>query len=815
MKRVFCLVMLLLLPHVIAEEFPPQNPNYGFVGWAEGESEVLGQYSVSYPSISDGDDQPMAQNGPFAVVLFQPDGDESIEQYTWIQEKLTLWGYIVVVKEKATWNLSEIIAEVDSWNVDPLVQGSEGMVDVEHMAIGGHGTGAFHAAEMARYWSENLSGIFGLSLDGDGTEQAIVELSAPSVALFLTGTTDQITPASENAQLYLESWPGAWQLMFPLGANHIGYQNTDTFLERFVDGDQTMSRDDQQEHAANHILPYLNLTLRGDDSAYQEAFNREDKSVSTDESSYIDEDLTWSKLYAMEELSSSLDVVMMNQSFVLSSNVTMRNGSPAIGNVTCVLPDSPDVPGIMINGTASCDLLGSMLEPGDAEIMMHIADYSFSSWMNITIQRIGDPMVLVEPLPDAILDQRSSVTMTPGQFASDPDQVIIQFAEIELLDDADGNLSMTWNSSSFTISHVKDSEYSGNSTLNITLIAGDDDVAEISVQVLTLPVDDQVLQFATIPQQQADEDGESMVIELSQYIRDPEGGELVVEQSLEYEGIRVEILGSKVLVDPQTNWNGAELLKLFVSDGTTEAIEITVPVNIAPVNDPIVFLDDEYTVEFDEDDAVLLSLLDLVDDVDGEAETLQFTIEGESEVLGFSMSGLELSLAGKPNQFGSSTLTMTVSDGSSNDTMDLIVNIQSVPDLPTVAINSLTADDYTVTLLWTINDKDGPDNLLHSINFDGNDVMAADTECTGIEVQTCATYIDRSAGMSGWYTLEVKVYDNYAQTWSNTATQNVELQELKQIEQVDESEGLGDWVLPVGLGAIVLLLVIVLFTTRK
>ena len=76
--------------------------------------------------------------------------------------------------------------------------------------------------------------------------------------------------------------------MYPRGANHIGYQTTDTFFERLADGDSTMGRDGQQEHALEHILPYLNLSLRGDDSGYQIAFNREDKTVSADPEAYID-----------------------------------------------------------------------------------------------------------------------------------------------------------------------------------------------------------------------------------------------------------------------------------------------------------------------------------------------------------------------------------------------------------------------------------------------------------------------------------------------------------------------------------------------
>ena len=82
-----------------------------------------------------------------------------------------------------------------------------------------------------------INGLFGLGLDGASTQHTSdVILSRPSVALFLTGTTDNIAPASENVKNYLSDWPGAWQIMYPRGANHIGYQESDTFFERFKIG---------------------------------------------------------------------------------------------------------------------------------------------------------------------------------------------------------------------------------------------------------------------------------------------------------------------------------------------------------------------------------------------------------------------------------------------------------------------------------------------------------------------------------------------------------------------------------------------------
>ena len=70
MKRAIVLVAILLLPCVIAEQFPNQNLNSGFVGWQIESNEKIGEYRVSYPSVADGEEINMAQNGPFAIVVF-------------------------------------------------------------------------------------------------------------------------------------------------------------------------------------------------------------------------------------------------------------------------------------------------------------------------------------------------------------------------------------------------------------------------------------------------------------------------------------------------------------------------------------------------------------------------------------------------------------------------------------------------------------------------------------------------------------------------------------------------------------------------
>ena len=279
MKRALLLVAILLLPTVLAEDFPPQRQNSSFVGWQLEANEKIGEYRLSYPAVGDGEEINMAQYGPFAVVVFYTDDGEDVDQYVWLQEGLSNWGYItLVVEDETDWDAIEY--QLIGWNNGSLasVPDAENMFALDYIALSGHGTGAHTAAEIVKSSNYEIDGLFGLGLDGSSTQYSgDVILSRPSSALFLTGTTDDIAPADDNVMSYLVDWPGAWQIMHPLGANHIGYQESDTFFERLADGDDNMGRDGQQSHALEHILPYLNLSLKGDDSAYQKAFNREDK----------------------------------------------------------------------------------------------------------------------------------------------------------------------------------------------------------------------------------------------------------------------------------------------------------------------------------------------------------------------------------------------------------------------------------------------------------------------------------------------------------------------------------------------------------
>jgi hypothetical protein len=785
-KIVLFLIAIMIIPTTMAEQFPVQNVNSGFVGWSQNENPTIGEHRISYPSVADGKETNAAQNGPFAIVVFIPDDGESVEQYIWLQDELSKWGYVSLVVS-SSWESVE--QQLVDWNQNGSddVPGLQGMLALNHIALSGHGTGAHEAAEIVKSGVSEIDGLFGLGFDGTETSTTSeILLSNPSSALFLTGTTDEIAPASENILTYVDDWFGAWQIMYPRGANHLGYQESDTFFERFADGDSTMGRDGQQEHALNHILPYLNLSLRGDDSAYQAAFNREDKSVSSDQDAYIDEDLSRSRLYDMTNISSTALSVMQDEEFTLTSEVTMRDGGIAVGNTTCLLPSGDTVTGTLQNGVASCILNGSMLSPGAAMIEIQVADYSFSDWLEFTVIRLGTPLEITAPLPEITLDQHSSVTVSPDVFAFDPDGEEVVFLDAYMVSDNDSILGINNTLTELKITHQNIQEWEGTMEMNIVLAAGDD-IANITVNVSVIPVNDIVVQDDVVPQQQTIEDGESIV---------------VVSTSRDYPGLRINTSLPTILIDPQTHWNGAELVEILVSDGVTEPITVVVPINVVPVDDIIQFSDSLVEVEMDEDGVLVLDLENFTIDVDD--DDLIYEVSGSSDIVGFSLAGSELVFAGNPDLFGISQFTVNVSDGSSNSSMSLVINTKSVPDLPVVGISTIDVDSNAISILWTISDKDGGAGLIYSVTFAGESIEQG-TECIGDKLLTCVT--NTPTGPEGTFTVEVKVWDGVAQEWSNTATKDVDVENVVISQDEAESEvAIGDWVLPIGLGLIVILL---------
>lgn len=788
MKKFAIIVALMILPLVNAEVFPNQYQNSGYVGWVQQDDGPF-PYRITYPSLSDGEGVSMAQNGPFAIVVFFADEGEYVDQYEWLQEGLTRYGYICLVLEDEGQQWEGMFNLLSRFNNESItaIPNSLGMFSLPHVSLAGHGTGAYSAAELYKTGLHEIDGLFGIGLEGSESEATNVEiLPRPSSSLFLTGTTDEIAPASENVMEYLEDWPGAWQIMHVLGANHIGYQETDTFFERFEDGESSMGKEEQQAHALNHILPYLNLSLRGDDSGYSTAFNREVKTYSSDSSAYIDENLSLSRLYNITNAQSSQNNLTLNQTFTVSSNVEMRDGSEAVANVTCILADGMEVAGNLSGGISTCELNSSDLPIGNSFVTISIHDNSFSDYEKVLMTRIGTPMELIEPISDIEFDQHSNITIYPSDYAIDPDEEEVLFYSGTIVD---GTEIIGINNSGFELNlfHQNEQEWDGTKLMNITMIAGNNDFISFEINVTILPVNDIVFQTDPVPQQQTIEDGASIILNIAEYVTDPEGETILVEEAIEYDGLRISSNNSVVIIDPQSHWYGAELVRLNVWDGESGKIEVTVPIFVEAVNDPIQFTKSIESIEMNEDSTLSIDLGEYAVDVDD--DVLVYSVQSNFSIITYSLNGDMLVLYGNDNAFGSESFSVMVDDGSSNSTLDFNLVVMPVPDIPIVQISSIDTTATGVSVLWTISDSDGPEGHIKTVSLAGESI-GFDTECNGDKYITCLTNYQFTNHSAGFYTLEVKVWDGFAETWSNIAFQNIEVVEKKTDDVSVESGGL-------------------------
>ena len=147
--------------------------------------------------------------------------------------------------------------------------------------------------------------------------------------------------------------------------------------------------------------------------------------------------------------------------------------------------------------------------------------------------------------------------------------------------------------------------------------------------------------------------------------------------------------------------------------------------------------------------------------------------------------------------------------------MSLIVNTNSVPDLPIVGISTVSVVGDSISVLWTISDMDGDVGLLKSVTFAG-EAIDTGTDCTGDTLLTCVTDYRLTSKVEGVFTVEAKVWDSHAQEWSNTAIQDVDIKPVVVLQDESESESvIGDWLLLIGLVLSLMLIIPLLYQFRK
>ena len=759
-ERALALICLLLLSTVSnSAAAPEEDQNFqpshtgvdfpvGYVDFAQQGGAFEEEHRLVYPALNSGEGQEMAGNGPFPWVLLLIDENESPDNYMLISTRIAQRGTMVYIHTELdsdttpSWqSLADTVLNVQSWmsdanNSNDVVLGMFGSVDENHWGLIGHGRGATWATNVYINWDFLASNpqlqppraMVGLAMQVDQVQDPmIIEGASPNIALYITGSADEVAPATENVIPVLENIDGlAWQILYSLGANHYQYQDSSSVLEDFNDGDASLTQEEQIDHAMEHILPYFDLTLRGDHSKFREAFNRENNLYSSSDSNgYVDELLDDAKLIRISNVTSLDGTVFGPQDDgTFEALWSMRNGEvyadlPPEWTVEahCLLDNMTEYQATISNDNVFCTVPMEGISPGQHELRLVVAVEGGTGFASFDFTRTNDPIEFEVPLPELLVPQRGSVVLNVSDIANDPDGQIIRIMGLTLLEN-ESHFSAVVNpdGTSLTLFHYVDEEWEGATKISLVLEADGDvlDQANVTINASILPVNDQIVQLSTIDQQTLVEDGNSLYINYEDYFFDPEQQPLTVLINGAPQGTGDAVLWSVssdspiIEFTPLPDANGAEVLQLSISDGFNAPIIADVPLRIEAVDDDFVVDETAWSVSMQEEETLLIDLSEFASDVDGDVLTWTVEPSGESIVVA-AVSGQELLLSALLNTWGEDEMWwLNVSDGTTTYSKLLNVTVEPIPDQPTISnASAVFPDASTLLVAWDWIDADG------------------------------------------------------------------------------------------------------------
>ena len=737
------------------------------VAWEDNNINSETSVRMIYPAMNSGESKDMAGNGPFPWIVLFGDIDEEISDYMLLAEALVKKGNIVVVTDGIEESDSakiqlhlDLLEQItlfmqENNNSNNYVQGSFGQIDLNHWGIGGHGTGAAAAYSVYPFWQHSsLSNstqppraLFGLGTDFSGWESGYnwdtlrpsdwtIQPAWPASALFITGTIDEIATRGDNLPFVNGTQYIGWQWMHVLGGNHYQFQDEtdDGFLfgDDRGDGDASISRQEQIDFAGSHLNHYFDVMLRGDHSYFRDAFNRiDDVNNASDQNAYFDENLDAGHFILLQNTTTGPENTTQfstYDSFNISSNWTLRDGQtysqiPSTWQIEtkCGFNGVEQFNGIINeNGTAICNFQVENLEPGEHIAFIRIYVEGAPSTYEFEFTRTNTPLVFMTPLPDVLVPERGSVNLQSNLIAMDPDGQEIFVVDAFISGGNIDNFSVIVDSDGrgITVSHDVQGEFTGGAEVNVTVRSGGQGVIDenqVTLEIYVVPYNDPVVLTGDVSMQNLIEDGPSIFVNISQYAYDPEGEPLFATINDQTNGeagpIGFSYSNGILELTPLLNKNGATVLHVMVTDGASEAVDVDIPIQVSAVDDPVIANQSMWEIDVNEDEVAYLNLVDFAYDIDG--DQLQWSTNPiiTDSSLSVTISGQELIISPSNDVNGLNQLHwLNVSDGNSEFSYPLSVNITPIPDAPVLNVETpmpFTDSNTAVSVQWSVFDADG------------------------------------------------------------------------------------------------------------
>jgi len=205
--------------------------------------------------------------------------------------------------------------------------------------------------------------------------------------------------------------------------------------------------------------------------------------------------------------------------------------------------------------------------------------------MDIVVTPVNDPPFINVQIPDpyTVDEDFEDVTLNLDDYYQDVDGDYLSYE----IDFNENNIQIDLTGSIATISSIPN--WFGETTINITVSDNQDrDEINDSFLLIVNPVND--TPTLDLPDEVIFNEDGSLAFDVSEYAYDVEGDELMCTISGNTD-IIANIFGMTIIFTATPDWNGSEIVSIFVDDGQgREIFRENMAVTVNPVNDPPVIV---------------------------------------------------------------------------------------------------------------------------------------------------------------------------------------------------------------------------------
>ena len=352
----------------------------------------------------------------------------------------------------------------------------------------------------------------------------------------------------------------------------------------------------------------------------------------------------------------------------------------------------------------------------------------------------------------------------------DGERSVATFADVDsnsliitVVESTTGVVTVTTSASSVSVSSILN--VNGQTTLSITISDGDlSSTAQVVVDIT--PVNDAPSLNIPSANVVVDEDFATAVVIAT--ATDVENNTLTISVAESTTGVvTVTTSASNVQVASILNVNGQTTLTITVNDGTSDTTAQVV-VTVTAVNDAPELIVSTTTLTLIEDFTTAVLIATTRSDVEGDTLTLTVSqsIPGVVSVI-TTASGVQVS--NLANAYGQTTLTLSLSDGTTITSVQVAVSVAAVNDTPTLSVstnNLSTLGGFTPITINTIASDVEDANIAFTVTESTPGVVRITTSANAIVLNTIA-------GASGITTLTVSVVDSAGSSVTQTIVVNV------------------------------------------